>query len=230
MSQPFDPQLPPSGPPTPPPFPPPAPPPVPPAAPPSSAPASPPPYGAPPAAPPPYTSSAPGGGWGGSATTPPDGPSPTPAGPGGGAGRSTKLVIGLLVVAIIAVLTVGVVVLVGGGDDGGDGDQAGPELAPDEDRTVRPESLPAAASRIEVQGASEGPYGEDMRAAIADVDGYWKREFEPTFGIPYETVSGGFFAVTEDDRQIPCTESASDVEGNAFYCRARTSWPGTPTT
>jgi predicted metalloprotease len=129
-------------------------------------------------------------------------------------------VIGLLVVAILAVLTIGVVVLVGDGDgdSNGDGEQAGPELAPDEDRVVRPEALPAAAEKIEVQGASEGPYGEDMRAAIADVDAYWKREFEPTFGTPYETVTGGFFAVTEADRSIPCTEAASDVEGNAFYC------------
>ena len=122
--------------------------------------------------------------------------------------------IGLLVVAIIATLTVGVVVLVGDGSGNG----SSPELARDEDRTVRPESMPDAASSIEVLGASEGPNAEEMRAAIADVDAFWEREFPRTFDQEYETVEGGLYAVTAADDVVACTESPEDVDGNAFYC------------
>ena len=31
-------------------------------------------------------------------------------------------------------------------------------------------------------------------------------------------MQGGLYAVTDRDRRVPCTESAADVEGSAFYC------------
>lgn len=147
-------------------------------------------------------------------TTPPPPPTTPPSPPG--FGRGAKVVIGLLVVAILATLVVGAVVVATRGT-GGD-DRAAPKLAADEDRTVRPESLPAEAERLEVEGSSEGRYGRDMRAAIADVDAFWRRAYPGTFGDRYRTVQGGLYAVTDRDRRVPCTESAADVEGNAFYC------------
>ncbi len=146
------------------------------------------------------------GQWPGAAAPPPS-----------GSGKGPKVVIALLVVAIVVTVLVGVVALTGDGGSSGD-DRAAPELARDGDRTVRPESTPTAAQSIKVHGASEGPDGNDMRAAIADVDAFWKREFPATFQRKYQTVKGGFYAVTSADRRVPCTESTSDVEGNAFYC------------
>jgi len=146
-------------------------------------------------------------------------PSAAPAAPGRGSGNGARVVIALLVVAILATALVGVVALTGGDSSGKN--HAAPELARDGDRTVRPESMPAAAGSIEVRGATEGPDGDDMRAAIADVDAFWKRAFPETFQRRYQTVKGGFYAVTAADRRIPCTESASDVEGNAFYCPSK---------
>lgn len=102
--------------------------------------------------------------------------------------------------------------------DGSSGDGRSPELARAEDRTVRPESLPEAAETITVEGTSEGPYAEEVRAAIADVDAYWAREYPRTFDADYETVKGGFYAVTAQDDAVPCTESPEEVDGNAFYC------------
>lgn len=141
---------------------------------------------------------------------PPVGQSPPAPKPNRGAG----VVIALLVVAIIATAAVGVVLFVG--DGGGAGDGAGGESA--DGRIVRPESLPPEASTIQIVGASEGPDGLAMRAAIADVDGFWRRQFERTFDRPYRTVTGGFHAVTSADREVPCTESPEEVDGNAFYC------------
>lgn len=148
---------------------------------------------------------------------PPMGGVPTPSPPSKGSGKGAKIVISLLVVAILLTMLIGAVALTGSGDSSGD-DRAAPELARNDDRTVRPESMPAASETIEVQGASEGPDGNDMRAAIADVDAFWKREFPATFKEKYQTVKGGFYSVTSADRRIPCTESPKDVEGNAFYC------------
>lgn len=128
------------------------------------------------------------------------------------------MAIALLVVAIIGLALVGVVMVAGGDDTAKVDVGSGPALAQEEQRTVRPEAVPAAAARLEVQGSSEGPNGESMRIALADVDAYWSRTFTKTFGSRYETVSGGFHAVTDTDSSVPCADDPSQVEGNAFYC------------
>ncbi len=133
-------------------------------------------------------------------------------------GRGAKVAIAVLVVAIVGLALVGVVVSVGGDDSATVEAGPSPALSADEQRTVRPEATPAAASRLQVEGSSEGPDGEAMRVAIADVDAFWSRTFERTFDADYETVSGGFYAVTDSDSSVPCTDDPSQVEGNAFYC------------
>lgn len=65
--------------------------------------------------------------------------------------------------------------------------------------------------------------GEDDRLAAAvlrDLKGWWGGEFPKLAGGARFTPLKGYFSVdsSRDGPGPPCTEQASDVEGNAFYC------------
>jgi predicted metalloprotease len=57
---------------------------------------------------------------------------------------------------------------------------------------------------------------------VRDVEAYWKESFPATFqGKPWEELKGGYYSVDTKNAKAPappCTDQASDVEGNAFYC------------
>jgi predicted metalloprotease len=70
--------------------------------------------------------------------------------------------------------------------------------------------------------------GTDRLAATAltDVQAFWKQNFPTVFGKRWQPLTGGVYSVdTANDKASapPCTQSASDVEGNAFYCPAKDS-------
>jgi predicted metalloprotease len=73
-----------------------------------------------------------------------------------------------------------------------------------------------------VQGTDGGEIDKLAAAAIVDVQDYWRQTFEPTFGQPWQDVLGFYSVDTADPsaKPPPCTEEASDVAGNAFYCQA----------
>jgi predicted metalloprotease len=57
---------------------------------------------------------------------------------------------------------------------------------------------------------------------VKDVEKYWEEKFPETFdGKPWEPLRGGYYSVDTSKASSPappCTDQASDVEGNAFYC------------
>jgi predicted metalloprotease len=57
---------------------------------------------------------------------------------------------------------------------------------------------------------------------VRDVEAYWKETFPATFqNKPWEELRGGYYSVDTKNPKAPappCTDQASDVEGNAFYC------------
>ncbi|MEU5693682.1 neutral zinc metallopeptidase [Actinosynnema sp. NPDC020468] len=72
-----------------------------------------------------------------------------------------------------------------------------------------------------IKGSDGGPIDRLAGTAITDVDGFWEQAFPDTFGKPWTKLSGGIYSVDTSDpsaKPPPCTEKASDVEGNAFYC------------
>ncbi len=73
-----------------------------------------------------------------------------------------------------------------------------------------------------LKGTDGGPIDRLAAAAITDVQDYWRQTFQPTFGEQWRDVTA-FHSVDATDTTAeapPCTESATDVEGNAFYCPA----------
>jgi predicted metalloprotease len=57
---------------------------------------------------------------------------------------------------------------------------------------------------------------------VKDVEKFWRDSFPATFsGKQWESLRGGYYSVDTKDNTSPappCTDQASDVEGNAFYC------------
>jgi predicted metalloprotease len=57
---------------------------------------------------------------------------------------------------------------------------------------------------------------------VKDVEKYWEEMFPATFdGKPFQPLRGGYYSVDTSKANAPappCTDQASDVEGNAFYC------------
>ncbi|MCS7480074.1 neutral zinc metallopeptidase [Umezawaea endophytica] len=95
--------------------------------------------------------------------------------------------------------------------------------------TVAVSGQPKAARVVErdttstgvIRGSDGGQIDQLAGTALADIDRFWDEAFPATFGKPWTPLSGGIFSVDTADASAkppPCTEKASDVEGNAFYC------------
>ncbi|REH41092.1 putative metalloprotease [Kutzneria buriramensis] len=77
-----------------------------------------------------------------------------------------------------------------------------------------------------VQGTDDSTTDRIAASTITDVQAYWRQNFPTVFGKAWRDVTGGVYSVdTSKDKAKapPCTDQASDVEGNAFYCPAKDS-------
>jgi predicted metalloprotease len=72
-----------------------------------------------------------------------------------------------------------------------------------------------------IRGTDGGPIDQLAATAITDIETFWEEAFPRTFDKEWEPLEGGIYSVDTADpsaKPPPCTEKASDVEGNAFYC------------
>ncbi|WP_367136037.1 neutral zinc metallopeptidase [Saccharothrix sp. HUAS TT1] len=72
-----------------------------------------------------------------------------------------------------------------------------------------------------IRGTDGGAIDQLAATAITDIDAFWEQAFPATFDKPWQPIEGGIYSVDTSDpsaKPPPCTEKASDVEGNAFYC------------
>ena len=141
---------------------------------------------------------------------------PAPAPKGDRNGRRILVAAGLAVVAMLLVsaATWGWSEVRRGLDRAGTA--AGVPLVPAERDSTG--SVPASANRIVVRGGNPGSATQQLvKAALADVDAFWRRSWSKVGSGPYKTVSGGFYAYG-DGATPPCAEDAQSVAGNAFYC------------
>ena len=89
-----------------------------------------------------------------------------------------------------------------------------PEL-PDAEKQARPDT-----SGIEITGDASDPVNKLAIEAIADLERFWGAEYPGLYGDEYQPVKGGFFAVMPSaDAPPPCASDASEVAGNAYYCK-----------
>ncbi len=88
------------------------------------------------------------------------------------------------------------------------------------DGSAATEVTPLAAAALETDTSAQPPSGmvEDERAAIAAIDGYWRRHFPEMFGRAYRSprVVGGY-----NGENGPQCAGQRAVAFNAFYCRPR---------
>ncbi|HEY3260023.1 MAG TPA: neutral zinc metallopeptidase [Pseudonocardiaceae bacterium] len=95
--------------------------------------------------------------------------------------------------------------------------------------TGKPQAAPSVAVGEAdvsiVRGTDGGRIDQIAAATVIDVQDYWRQTFESAFGKPWHDVRGFYSVDTADPtaKPAPCTEDASDVEGNAFYCPAADS-------
>jgi predicted metalloprotease len=81
-------------------------------------------------------------------------------------------------------------------------------------QTNRPDT-----SDIKINGDVSDPANKLAVEAIADLQAYWAKEYPELYGDEYQPVEGGFYAVMPSSGEFPpCTEDASEISGNAFYC------------
>lgn len=72
-----------------------------------------------------------------------------------------------------------------------------------------------------IRGTDGGPIDQLAATAVTDIDTFWQEAFPDAFDKPWQPIEGGIYSVDTTDpsaKPPPCTEKASDVEGNAFYC------------
>ncbi len=76
-------------------------------------------------------------------------------------------------------------------------------------------------ANVQINGTDGGPIDKLAGNAISDIQEYWTKEMPLVFGKPYRP-PGGFFSIDPGGTQpAPCTNSAADIRGNAFYCPAQ---------
>jgi predicted metalloprotease len=73
-------------------------------------------------------------------------------------------------------------------------------------------------AKVQINGSDGGDIDKLAGNAIADLQAFWAQQMPQVFGKPYKPVSGFFSVDPNGDRPAPCTDTASDIRGNAFYC------------
>ncbi|WP_176798041.1 neutral zinc metallopeptidase [Actinopolyspora mzabensis] len=72
-----------------------------------------------------------------------------------------------------------------------------------------------------VFGTDSSAVDELAATVVTDAQDYWEGEFRGTFGREWHDLDGGFFSVDttdEDAAPPPCSASAAELTGNAYYC------------
>ncbi|CAM3659702.1 neutral zinc metallopeptidase [Kibdelosporangium persicum] len=73
-----------------------------------------------------------------------------------------------------------------------------------------------------IKNSDGGEIDKLAGTVVKDVEKFWEETFPATFdNKPWQPLRGGYYSVDTSDKAAPappCTDQASDVEGNAFYC------------
>ena len=78
-----------------------------------------------------------------------------------------------------------------------------------------------ADAKITIEGTDNGEIDKLAGNAIFDIEKFWGEQMPEVFNERYDKVKAFYSIDPDGSRPAPCTESASDIRGNAFYCPAR---------
>jgi len=73
-------------------------------------------------------------------------------------------------------------------------------------------------ANILIHGTDRGEIDRLAGNAIADVQKFWAEQMPQVFNERYEKVKGLYSVDPDGNQAAPCTDTASDIRGNAFYC------------
>lgn len=75
-----------------------------------------------------------------------------------------------------------------------------------------------ADAKVDIKGSDGSSVDKTAGNAIADIQEFWKQQMPEVFGKQYEPVSAFYSVDPNGDKPAPCTNRASDIRDNAFYC------------
>src|SRR5215207_1548374 len=78
-----------------------------------------------------------------------------------------------------------------------------------------------ADAKVAIEGTDDGDIDRVAGNAIADIEKFWAEQLPEVFGERYDKVKAFYSIDPDGSRTAPCTDSPSDIRGNAFYCPAR---------
>ena len=85
---------------------------------------------------------------------------------------------------------------------------------------VQKTGSPPDTSNVEINGDASSEVNKLVIQAIADLEQYWGKQFPELYQKDFEPITGGYYAINpSSDPPPPCATDASDVAGNAFYCK-----------
>jgi predicted metalloprotease len=73
-------------------------------------------------------------------------------------------------------------------------------------------------AKVQINGATGGQIDRTAGNAISDIQAFWTEQMPAVFGKTYRPVSAFYSVDPSGDKSAPCTNSPSDIRGNAFYC------------
>jgi predicted metalloprotease len=73
-------------------------------------------------------------------------------------------------------------------------------------------------AKVEIRGSNGSRIDKIAGNAITDIQTFWTQQMPQVFGKPYKPVSAFYSVDPQGRRAAPCTDSAADIRGNAFYC------------
>src|SRR5215204_66256 len=78
-----------------------------------------------------------------------------------------------------------------------------------------------ADAKVAIEGTDDGGIDRVAGNAIADIEKFWAEQLPEAFSERYDKVKAFYSIDPDGSRAAPCTDSPSDIRGNAFYCPAR---------
>jgi predicted metalloprotease len=78
-----------------------------------------------------------------------------------------------------------------------------------------------ADAKVGIEGTDNGEIDRLAGNAISDIEKFWTEQMPEVFNERYDKVKGFYSVDPDGGRAAPCTDDASDIRGNAFYCPSR---------
>jgi predicted metalloprotease len=73
-------------------------------------------------------------------------------------------------------------------------------------------------ANVQINGSDGGTVDHIAGNAISDIQAFWTQQMPAVFDKQYQPVKAFYSVDPGGDKSAPCTNTPSDIRGNAFYC------------